>query len=422
MDIRIKELIDVAKTKFGLDNYHLHSHSFVRRVDIFKNTIYTLSMEWFPNHGTVQEEDSNPEGTACIDINVKGRKVESAIFVQGKTYAENGVFFTKNNKADIIKWIEDETGLSYGKQFQLHKEEEGSLLFSECIDGVAVSPAGYIEFKYDQKGHLTFFSIYGQFPPKEMVKEEPFTLSIKNIVHVAMDQLKLVEFPSYEQKQLFPVYTVEEIYVRNDQMWTIPFEVLVDTRSYLKVDKTINWEKSINQTFEQKEMNLIEDVTVEQAFSSDPSPDSFPITTAEQEKCVIAVKDFLRQEYPNDTGKWTLKTLHRDKGYIHAIMRTNIQNNHVFQRKLMIMIDTNSLEVVNYLDNKPMLEMFDQFQAPEKVRVTKEEAYEKIKERFELKPYYVYDFEQKRYVLCGKLDCEYGVNASSGEVVALNDL
>ncbi|MED4354858.1 hypothetical protein P9265_21500 [Schinkia azotoformans] len=146
------------------------------------------------------------------------------------------------------------------------------------------------------------------------------------------------------------------------------------------------------------------------------------ITTEEQEKCITSVKDFLRQEYLNETGKWTLKTLHRDKGYIHAILRTNKQDNRVFQRKLMIMIDAKSFEVLNYMDNQAMLEIFNQFQAPDKVRITKEEVYKKVKERFELKSYYVYDFEQKQYVLCGKLDCEYGVNGSNGEVIVLNDL
>lgn len=360
--------------------------------------------------------------TACIDINVRSHKVESAIFVQGKTYAKNGVKFAQNNQADIIKWVEVEIGLKYGKQFQLHKEEEGSLLYKECIDGVAVSPSGYIEIKFDHKGKLTFFSIHGHFPPKEMVKEELYTLTLEKVVHIAKEQLKLIEFPSYKQKRLFPIFVVEEIYVRNDQMSIIPFEVFADTRSYFKVDETIYWDKPINQTFEQKEINWIEDVSVEQAFSSEPSPDSFPITTEEQEKCITSVKDFLRQEYLNETGKWTLKTLHRDKGYIHAILRTNKQDNRVFQRKLMIMIDAKSFEVLNYMDNQAMLEIFNQFQAPDKVRITKEEAYKKVKERFELKSYYVYDFEQKQYVLCGKLDCEYGVNGSNGEVIVLNDL
>lgn len=86
------------------------------------------------------------------------------------------------------------------------------------------------------------------------------------------------------------------------------------------------------------------------------------------------------------------------------------------------MIDPKSLQTVNYIDNKTMLEMFDKFQAPEKVTVTKIEAYERLKELFELKPYYVYDFEQRQYKLCGKLDCQYEVNASSREVIALDDM
>lgn len=86
------------------------------------------------------------------------------------------------------------------------------------------------------------------------------------------------------------------------------------------------------------------------------------------------------------------------------------------------MIHPQSLQAVNFIDNKPMLEMFDSFQAPDKITFTKEEAYEKMKQLFELKPYYVYDFEQKQYVLCGKFDCQYGVNASNGVVTLLSDL
>ena len=147
-----------------------------------------------------------------------------------------------------------------------------------------------------------------------MVKEETYTLSLETVEHLAKEQMKLVEFPSYEQKKLFPVYAVEEIYVTNDGTSTIPFEVIADVRSYLKIDKTIYWDEPINKPFERKEISWIEDVTAEQAFSCEPTPDSFPITKVEQDKCVMAVKNFLRQEYPNDTGKWMLKTLHRDKG------------------------------------------------------------------------------------------------------------
>ncbi len=423
MDKRIQELIDMTRIKFGLDHYYLQRHSFSRYVNIFNETVYRFGMEWFPNHVTEQEDNgSNPDGTAVIEVNLNTGKFESAIFVMGKTYAKDGVTFANHNTNDILKWIEQETGLIYGKQFQLHKEEEGELYFRECIDGIAVSPSGAIEVKFNKDGNLTSFAAYGQFPSKEMVKEETYALSFEMIEGLAKEQVKRIKCPSFEQKRLFSIYAVEEIYVTNDGTSTIPFEGIVDERSRLKINKTIYWDEPINIPFERKEISWIEYITSEQAFLHEPSLDSFPITKVEQEKCEMAVKDFLRQKYPNDTGKWMLKTLHRDKGYIHAILRVNKQDNRVFQRKLMTIIDSKSLKAVNYMDNKPMLEVFDQFQVPYKVTIPKEEAYEKIKELFELKPYYVYDFEQKQYVLCGKLDCQYGVNAGSGEVISIDDL
>jgi len=50
VDSRMKELIDFVKTKFGLANYYLKRHTINRNVNLFGDTIYTLSMEGFPNH------------------------------------------------------------------------------------------------------------------------------------------------------------------------------------------------------------------------------------------------------------------------------------------------------------------------------------------------------------------------------------
>lgn len=423
MDRRIIELIDFTKTKFGLDDYYLQTHRLYRNVNIFNDTVYTLCMEWFPNHVSKQEDDGlNPDGTAVIEIDVNSRNLKSVIFVGSKSYVKSGVMFANLHTNDIIKWIEQETGLTYGRNFQLKKEEEREICFTQYFNGIGVSPSGSIEIKFDQEGKLTFFSVNGQFPSKETIKEEAYTLSLEMIEHLAKEQWNLYEFPSYEQKRFVPVYALDEIYVTNDQTSTISFEPIVDERVRLKIDEIIDWDTMIKKPFERKEMNIFEDVTAEQAFSCEPHPDSFPITKLEQRKCVMAVKDFLSQEYPNDTGKWILKTLYRDKGYILATLRLNQQDNRIFQRKLTVMIDRKNLQVLNYMDSKSMLEIFDQFQAPEKVTISKEEAYEKVKELFELKPYYVYDFEQKQYVLCGKLDCHYGVNAGSGEIVLLDEL
>lgn len=424
MDKRIKELIDFTKTKFGLDSYSLERYSLYRNVNIFNNTVYILGMEWFPNHIIEQEDDDlNPEGTAVIDIDVHSRKFESVIFVGGKSYAD-GINFYNYDTKDIIQWVERETGLVYGKQFQLYKEKGGEFQFEECFDGVAISNSGPFEMKFDQAGNLTFFAAHGQYPSKAMIKEETYMLSLEKVAHIAKEQLKLIEFPSDEQERLCPIYAVEEIYVTNEQMLTIPVEMNPNGRTYLEFDQIIYWDSpsTVNKPFARQDIDWMEDVTVDQAFSCEPSPDSFPITEKEKVKCVKEVKDVLRLEYPNDSGQWILKTLHREKGYIFAILRANKHDSRLFQRKLNVVMDDESLQVINFIDNKPMLEVFDHFQEAEKVTITKKEAYEKVKGFMELKPYYVYDFEQCQYVLCGMLDCQYGVSASNGEVIALDNL
>ena len=52
----------------------------------------------------------------------------------------------------------------------------------------------------------------------------------------------------------------------------------------------------------------------------------------------------------------------------------------------------------------------------------KDEAFQYIRPYIELTPVYVYNAERKEYILCGKLDSQYGVNAVHGEIVELNKL
>jgi hypothetical protein len=420
MELRLMSLVDSTKIKFGLENYYLKRYELYRKVNIFNETIYTFCMEWFPNHhGKHEDEDYNPEGTAVIEIDVNSGRYNSVIFVGGISFAKGNIF-TSLEKNSLIKWIEDETGLVYGEQFQLSNEEVGELYFKECIDGIDVSPSGSIDLRFDEGGKLTFFSVNGHFPSNEMVREETYSLSLEMIEQLVKEQLKLIEIPVEEEKNLISVFAIEEIFIMNDQKSTIPFEFIVDEKSYLKINKVIQWDKPNNKPFKRKEISLTENVTAEQAFSNEPHPDSFPITCIEKEKCVDAVGNFLSQVYPNDSAKWVLKTLHRNNGSIYATLKLNNQDRCVFQRKLLIMIDRN-FKAFNYLDNKIFIDIFNQYQVNEDISIHKEEAYEKIRGLIELTVYYVYDVKQKQYILCGKLDSRYCVNTNTGEVNLLSD-
>lgn len=417
----IKELIDSTKLRFGLNNYYLERHSLSRELNILNETEYTLCMEWFPNHVTEQEdEDLNPEGTAVIDFNTNSQRYDRIIFVGGTSYAE-GIKFDEVNIDSIINWIEQETGLSYGEQFKLHKEENGEFYFKACVDDIYISPSGSIEVNVDQSGNLFSYSKHGHFPSKEMIKKETYTLSLEKIEHLAWKQLKLINFPSSKHEKLIPIYGVDETYITNDGLSTLPYEFTRNIGT-LHIDKMMDWDDPIHKPFERKEINVDWDATIEQALSNEPSPDSFPINETEREKCIDIVTDFLRREYSNDTGRWVLKTLQREEGYIHASLRLNQEDTSIFHRKLTIIIDSKDLQAINFIDNKPLIDHFSQFSFSEEVTINKKQAYQKIKDHFELIPRYVFDSQQNKYRLCGLLDCHYGIRASNGEIILLDDL
>ncbi|MDE3840908.1 hypothetical protein C0966_16685 [Bacillus methanolicus] len=419
MDARVKELVNFTKEKIGLEHYQLHTVNIYREKNILNGTDYMLSMEWYPNNISEHtDEDCNPVGTAVIDLDINSRRFRRIIFVGGTSLAV-GLKFNTNDINEIIHWIEKETGLLYGKQFRIRKQEELNIYFEECFNGIPISPSGSIHFEFDENGRLTLFSVNGSFHSKEMFKEELFSLSLKDLEQTARNQVKLLEFPSSKKEKCIPMYGLEEIYVKNDKTGTIPFEP--DVRPYIKIDKVLYWDASISGPFKRREINISETITIEQAFSREPHPDTFPITKLDQDKSIEAVVNFLRKQYPDDSGKWKLTYFFRDNRYINAELKPLQHDLRVYQRKLMVLIDTNTLEAANYIDNQSFLDMFDQYTASENITISKETAFEKIRTKIELKPVYVYDFEQKKYVLCGKLDCEYGVLANNGDVIKLQD-
>ncbi|AMM96572.1 hypothetical protein P5485_004205 [Bacillus pumilus] len=425
MNANIQQLIDQTKAKFGLDFYYLKRHSFYRYVNMFNETIYTLNMEWFPSHEAEPEDDDvNPDGTAVIEVNLNTGQIESVIFVMDKTYAQHGVMFKRPYPAHVIQWIEQETGLIYGEHFYMHQKEKGELSFEEAIDGVKVTPSGRIEVKWDEHGQLMYFTHHGPFLAKTLLKAEKYALSLDKLENLAEQQVQLFQWPSFEHNRIRSIYALEEIYVKNDGTGTIPFEIGREETHCIHVNKVIEWNEPLNNTFEKKEIDIHENISAEQAFSLEPSPDSFPISKEEQAECIKAVRTFLAQKYPKDTGKWILKTLHRDHGYIHAILKTNGQEGSGFMDKIKVFIDASSFEAVHYIDKKEMFQVcgiLSPSQAASEISVTQKEAFEKLRERLELTPIYVYDEAQKQYVLCGKLDCHEGVDAESGEVFSLKE-
>ncbi|MFZ4451089.1 hypothetical protein [Salibacterium aidingense] len=422
MDKRIEELIEYAKTSLGLNHYSLLTFQICRSVNAFNETIYELRMEWLPPHVKEREEDGlNPEGTAVVDINIHTHQFQNVIFVGGTSFAD-GSRFEDADKQDIINWVEKETGMEYKKQFQPVKEEKHKYQFEECIDGIKVSPSGSIEIHFEKNGKLTLFSMDGHFPSEDKIQKEVFSLTWEEVEPFARQQVKLMAFPSSEQEKLIPVYGMEEVYVTNDGPSTIPFEFFGERRSYLQVNRLLEWQTPAEEVFEGSSIDLQEEVTAEQAFFHEPHPDTFPITADEQKRAIHAVTTLMQQEFPQDSGTWVLKTLHRDQGYILATVKPATPDQRILERKVKVILDAESLHTVNYIDNNFFLDMYKDYEGPEKITISKEEAYEKMKQEVTITPVYVYDFETGQYILCGKIDCAYGIHAANGRVFLLDNL
>ncbi len=61
MDARIQELVDYTMEKLGLGNYYLHSYDVDRQVSNLNQTVYSLEMDWLPEHiKTWDDEDEVP--------------------------------------------------------------------------------------------------------------------------------------------------------------------------------------------------------------------------------------------------------------------------------------------------------------------------------------------------------------------------
>lgn len=423
MHPKIESYIEWAISKFGLEHYTLERHHLYRSINQFNETVYSLSMEWFPVHHKQAQNapDYNPIGTVVIDLDIERSVANSIVFVGGKSYASRSTFSSMEDK-EIMQWIEAETGLRCGVHLQLAKQSERSYSFAGCIDGIALSPPASIELEFDQEGRLTKYVKAGYFPSVDEVVVERYSLSLDRVDPLLDEQLQLMEAPIHEQGNLISLYGMEEIFVTNDGLSTIPFEINPKWGVSVVMDQVMEWETPINASFTRKKMRWQEELTFEQASSGEKHPDVQPITELDQEQCRKAILHFLRQVYGGDSGKWLLQKLHREKGMIHATLKAEKPDLKVFQRKLLIMMDRERHQVLNYLDNESVLDTFDEFQASEPIRLNKAEALVRLKERIHLTPYYVYHVELQKYILCGMLDCDEAVHASSGKIMALRDL
>lgn len=422
MSTEIDKLINFTKEALTLDRYILKRYHLYEKTNIFNEISYTLTMEWFPDHLKEWEDtDINPNGTAVIEIDIEQRKFVSIIFVGGKTYVDEPLL-NDVTKSNVVQWIEQETELIYDEQFQLQSSVNNEFSFVASFHKIPIYPPANIDIKFDHSGKLVHYSIHGFFPDKTLINVETYTLSRSQIEQIARNQLKFIKFPDDKRKQLRSIYGIEEVFITNNSLRPIVYDPSLDERQVVEMNKNIKWQSPLQSNFIERDLNLSAEVSMDQALSKERKKVLKQLTKDDQMKCFNTVKDFLRQQYATDSGKWQLNKLYRENNYIVAIVRPIEKTNFIFKRKLTVYIDQQSFKIVNYIDNKFMLDVFADYRKPERPIVTKENAYEQLTERITVEPVYVFDPDYNKYILCGKLDCQYGLDAVSGDIIHLDHL
>ncbi|HEY4600752.1 MAG TPA: hypothetical protein VIG73_05685 [Cerasibacillus sp.] len=424
MKKELKQIVDETQTTYGLEDYYLGRYHLYRDKNSHQETSYYLSMEWFPNkYKDRDKEEENPEGTAAIEVHLHTKAVHSIIFVGGVTYATKRDAFPIRDLTHVIEWIENETGLTWGKQFQLVHEKNGEFLFKGVIDNIPVYPSAVISVQFNNTDQFTGYSINGVFPKDEEVNWEPFNLLPDMVETFIERQCQRVQFPNIDQKKWRTFYAIEELFVTNDGKHTIPFEIFQSDGQYVELNHLIEWDEPIQSEneFVGEPIFVYEEIDLEQALQHEPHPDLAPITEDDITACINATTLFLRQQYPAVSRKWNLKQIRRDQGFLVALLKP-ATDTHIFSHKINIFIDSETKNVVNYIDSSMLFTDFQDYEDANEINISHADALDKLRKYIKVTPVYVYDKSKNSYLLCGKIDCHYGVDATTGEMFAFNEL
>ncbi|MGG3449832.1 hypothetical protein [Domibacillus aminovorans] len=401
MNEQIQQWIDMVQDKFGLGLFTRYTTTTGYEKNDLNETDYTLTMEWLPpGFEDRTEEDLNPEGTAVIEIDVKTGRLKTAIFSGGKA-PQRGLSFLTGDKDEIVRWIEQETGWTYGEQF-IDAESTHTFSFRTAYKGTPLSPEGSIHVSLDDEKKLTFYST--QFFAPRQVQEEEFTLILGDVETIAFNRLIFCEVPSKDEEKWLPVYIIDEQFISNTTG-----EPMEDER------EAFEWKTKKNMKVKRKLIQFAPaPIDEETIFHFPPHPDTKPITKKGRSKVIENSVRFLQSYSPKESGQWVMTDMKRKNGMIEVglMNKTDIT---VIPRTWKLFFNKDSYDVIHYQDNNWMHDQFEEYEKAEKASISKEEAFKKIKPYLQMKPVYVYDGET--YRLCGQMDCRSAIHAANGEVI-----
>ncbi len=420
VDQRIQQILDETVIKFGLEQYRLETWDVRQLFNDLGKQSYVLMAQWFPNDLSKNiEDDVSPDGTVSITYMIQEQRYERVIFVNGKSYSSQ-MLFTHKTVEEVAAWVENETGLTFGSGFRLNEAQENGYRFIIDVDGIPLSPNYTIEVKFDDFGHLTLFSNEGEVPDTTKVEKNAFTLHLEEIEQLVKQQLQLVHFPSESKKQFRSVYAIEEVFIAVESKKILPY--YMHERAELQVSQVLSWESPATTVLVKKDFLYNSEVILDEAFKMDTVMTVTELTEEAIENSLLLTKEVIRTVFPNDSGRWEIETIRRENDYIQVKCSLIDQIPTILARKFIVFVEPETYTLLDYIDNNEMFSVFESFTPAKAACITHEEAFEKLFSYISLDPTYVYDPKMNNYILCGLLDAAEGIDAVTGEIVALQDL
>lgn len=421
MHEKLQEIIDYTANKFNLTDFHLKGHHFFKEKHHRNNMTYILSMEWIPNEVIDSEADFNPPGTIVIELDFHTKKLKRILFVKGINHIDADLPEAENIEA-AIEWVEQESDLDFGRQFKLINSEGSNLFFRAAADNIAVFPSGYIQITFNEAGKLSVFSIDGTFPEEDQISWEPFNLTSKQTEDIIKQQCSLFEVPLVDKEKWRLVYGISTSFITNDGESVLSYEKVEADLSYTPINKVLKWDRAEPKEFPTIGIDINTETTLEAALENKQILASQPISKDDQQKVITMVCAYLQSIMPEDSGKWKMVSIRREASYLFAEVKRATDDLQIIQRKITVVLDEDSLEPINHIDNKALLDTFNGLEKAAEAKLNTEEAFEMLYSYVEMTPVYIYDKQSDSYVLCGKIDCEYAVDAQTGELMAFDDL
>ncbi|WJY28262.1 hypothetical protein [Sporosarcina trichiuri] len=417
MDLRIEKITEQISEMIGLQNCRLHNTSLFERPCAFGGTDIIVSCDWYPADTDVEEEDVNlPDGAVSVDYSLRFGQITLAV-AAGGTSCAMPLTADSDKTAFFKKWAEQQTGLEFGQSLTLTAAGEDGYEAILTHGGFPLATESHMKIEWDADGRL--LTAIMPLLASQVFEPAVFDLTLEDVEPLVREQLTLVRLPIEEEERFADYYAIDEVYITQDGH-VLPYDTEDQGACFPAALLTWTGEEEISDV-RHPVTPFRSNLAADEAFRILAEP-SENLNSADLEEAARSAARFLGSAVSDGSGEWELYKVYRQPGIIEAECRMVGGINGPLRRKLKLLMDVHTYEVLNYMDSYEMARLFEGFTQPLVATVSQESAFDEMVPFITMDPVYVYHQETERYKLCGFLDSEECVDAVTGDLKNLNDV